>query len=73
MNNEKEKDLKRLQDACSLLSNHFDTVQIFVTRHQPHDEENKGTRCVVWGIGNWYARYGQVKEWIIKEEKMNAE
>jgi hypothetical protein len=38
----------------------FDAVQVFVTR----DEPDQKTLAFSTGAGNWYARYGQVVEWL---------
>lgn len=46
------------------LIEHCDTVQIFVTNHR-----DDGTQSINHGLGNWYARYGQVSEWIIKNNE----
>lgn len=52
-----------LQRALNLLGEYFDSVQIFVTR-----QEVEGKSCETssreTGQGNWYARYGQVTEWM---------
>jgi hypothetical protein len=42
------------------LMRHFDSVQIFVTRQEPC----KNTLAFSIGSGNWYARFGQVQEWL---------
>ena len=44
------------------LGEHWDTVQIFCTRHEAG--EHAGTVHRAQGIGNYYARYGQVKQWV---------
>lgn len=44
---------------------HFDSVQVFCTRRLDKDGN---TRTVAIGDGNWYARYGQVREWVLMEE-----
>lgn len=62
-----EDDLKRIQLACEALGEHFDSVMIFATRHEP--AEHQGTLTFRWGSGNWYARYGHVREWLIREEE----
>lgn len=56
-------DEKRLEAALQALSEHFDAVQIFATITDPD-----GTRTHEVGSGNWYARYGHVKEWVVKQE-----
>lgn len=49
------------------LGEYFDSVQIFVTRHE--SGERDGTINVNAGIGNWFTRFGQIKEWVIKQEQ----
>jgi hypothetical protein len=61
-------DIQRVSEAVNLLSEHFDTIQIFVTRHEPETEN--GTIRVHQGIGNWFARYGQVAEWMIRQDEL---
>lgn len=53
--------VRRVKDAAILLSEHVDTVQIFVTFHAESGEE---TSCYEYGQGNFYARQGQVDEWL---------
>ena len=62
---ESDADMERLKKATNELGKHFDTVQIFVTRHAP---EHEGTIRICWGSGNWFARYGQVTHWKVKED-----
>lgn len=54
-------DLKRVQEAVNLLGEHFETIQIFVTKDS---DDNDGTVRINLGKGNWYARYGQVCYWL---------
>jgi hypothetical protein len=49
---------------------HFDTVQIFATRHV---DSETGTVGAQHGEGNWYARRGQVAEWLVKQDARSAE
>jgi hypothetical protein len=60
-------DLAIVDQAIKLLGEHFDTVHVFVTRHEPAQEG--GTINIHKGTGNWFARYGQITEWAIKEEE----
>jgi hypothetical protein len=60
-----DKDLEMVRKHLSTLSEHFDTVQVFVQR----TASEGGTMTLHLGTGNWYARYGQVREWIIKREE----
>lgn len=61
-------DIEKLQRAVENLGEHFDTVQIFVTRYEP-DSEGGGTVNVNWGCGNWFARKGQIDNWVTKENE----
>jgi len=67
---QEQDDTKRLCDAVNALSDFFDTVQIFTTRHESNDI---GTIAFQRGSGNWYARFGQIKEWVIKREEETKE
>jgi hypothetical protein len=70
-NDEEDKDMRILRNECARLSEHFETVQIFVTRNQ-----DDGTVNAQFGTGNWYSRYGQIKLWLLREERrteMNLE
>jgi len=67
----KKRDEKILQSFVSQLAEHFDTVQVICTRRLP---EEGGTIIADRGAGNWYARYGSLKEWVVKqEEQMRVE
>lgn len=55
----------RVARALRELGEHFDTVQIFATRHESGEEN--GTVHVSLGLGNWYARFGQVQMWLNAE------
>ncbi len=65
-NEQSEQDeVHKIIDAhCNQLAEHFDSVQIFVTRH----EEDGGTRFASRGTGNWFAREGQVRAWVKKQD-----
>ena len=64
---EKARDIQRVQQALLVLGEHFDAVQIFVTRNT--GEEDGNTVSLAMGAGNWFARYGHVREWIIKKDE----
>lgn len=64
-------DLKRVTEALNSLGEHFDSVHIFATRHEPATEN--GTVAVQRGVGNWFARYGQVREWVLKRDESSRE
>lgn len=64
---ENEADYERLRKAVLALSEHFDAVQIFASRY--NGESGKGTTSWNFGVGNWFAREGQVREWVEKENE----
>ena len=58
---------KVLKRAITVLREHFDTVQIFVTKQSDDDEKTwDGTT----GSGNFLARKGQVIEWMTRQDEM---
>jgi len=63
---QKDLDVKMINKHLDTLIEHFDSVQIFATRQSSH---NDGTVHINIGRGNYFARYGQIKEWIIVEEE----
>lgn len=65
---DRKRDLKVLNRVINELGEYFDTVQIFVTRHEPAVEN--GTLEYNGGVGNHYARLGHVQAWL--EDQKNA-
>lgn len=55
-------DLQIVAAHADRLMEHFDSVQIFVSRHL----QDGDTRAISRGAGNYCARIGQIKEWIIE-------
>lgn len=62
---QRAKKLEMLRNQVNFLRSSFDTVQIFATKH---DEDVGETTYYTQGSGNWCARYGHVKVWILGEE-----
>lgn len=62
-----EIDIAMVKKHLNELGEHFESVHIFVTRHEP--ELDKGTISLQLGIGNWFTRYGQISEWLIKRNE----
>lgn len=60
-------DMDLVRKHVTSLGEHFDSVQIFVTRHEPAEKD--GTVTINFGSGNWFARYGQVRNWVNVEEE----
>lgn len=56
--------LKILKAHAVAMSEHFDSVQIIATKLMP----DGSTRMRPYGEGNWYARYGSVRDWLKREE-----
>ena len=55
-----EHDQQFIKDILSQLRRHYPTAQVFITREEPGGE----TLAYSTGYGNWYARFGQVTEWL---------
>lgn len=69
MSNERA-DLELLQKHTAQLAEQFDTVQIFCTRYVSDESDSDcGTASVTDGTGNWFARRGQVSEWLVKQDE----
>jgi hypothetical protein len=64
--NPTEADMKLLEEAAAKLGEHFDAVQILATRH---DHELDGTVNVSFGMGNFFARYGHCRDWVVSQEE----
>ena len=64
---EGDADVKMLREAAEKLSEHFDSVHIFTTRYE--SSLDHGTVNVNYGTGNWFARYGQIRTWLVKAEE----
>lgn len=60
----READMELVRKSIDSIAEHFDSVQIFVTRHE--QGELDGTVNIQLGTGNWFTRYGQVEAWVVK-------
>jgi len=60
-----DEDVARVRKHVDELREHFDSVQIFCTRY----EGDEGTTNVHMGSGDFFARIGHVKDWIIAEDE----
>lgn len=52
---------ERIQRIVAQLQEHCDSVQVFATFR--YDGETAGISV---GSGNWYARLGQIKDWLLR-------
>lgn len=66
MSDEKESAVSLVRKCLNELGEHYDTVQIFATRHEAGKD---GTVNVQLGVGNWFARYGQIITWVVKADE----
>lgn len=56
-----------VREAALKISEHVDSVRIFVTKKC--ENGRNGTWRMSWGEGNWFAQYGQVSQWIDSERE----
>ena len=74
LDNRPDKDLKILRDHCEELLVHFDSVQIFATKSQrDNGEKHPNTYALSDGLGNYYARFGQIQMWIHEQTQKAAD
>lgn len=64
---QRDKKLKLLDNQVRVLMQNFDSVHIFATKFETDGAESK-TAHYVRGDGNWFTRYGQVREWLLRQE-----
>lgn len=63
MSDADRKHYKELLESCvNKLSEHCDSVRIFVTF--PTNDGERDTAAMDSGSGNFYAQYGQITEWL---------
>lgn len=63
-----EMDDKVMADALARLIEQFDSVQIFATRR-----DNDGTGNFSIGSGDYFARFGIARQWVVAEEEKARE
>ena len=70
MNNKaRERVHKQIMKCVKELAEGYDSVQIFLTKHSDIDQNLEDTESLYFGIGNKFAIYGQIKNWVLTEEK----
>lgn len=62
----------RVEKCLRELSEHFSSVQIFVSR-EDEDMEMGTTAAYTSGKGSWFARLGQIDEWRERVRERNLE
>jgi hypothetical protein len=71
-----EPEIKSMNVMLDALREHWDNVQVFCSRidPDPKKEDDAGsTQRLIMGRGNYYARIGQVKEWVTTEDQKTRE
>ena len=68
---QRDKKLELIKNQVKILMDSFDSVQVFCTKFEGKPDDN--TSHYAFGNGNWFTRYGQIKEWTILEEKKFGE
>lgn len=58
-----ETEVEELNKVVNLLSEHYDSTTIFVSRL----ESDGTTTSLSVGSGNWFARIGQIGTWLQRE------
>lgn len=58
---------KIMSDHVAMLSEHFDNVQIFTSRIDADGDTEFHDK----GGGNYYARTGQVRHWLIQQDAIS--
>lgn len=67
MTNEEKTELEKIVDeACSKLREHVDSVRIFVTRD---NDDGSLTAGLSRGRGNYYAQKGLIQEWLEEQSE----
>lgn len=61
-------DVEIVRQAASRLMEHFDSVRIFVTKHDGETDSSQETSV---GGGNFYAQYGQVRSWLDQMDQLD--
>lgn len=59
-----------IKEAVQKISGHVDAVRIFATKKREGGQD--GTWRLSVGYGNWYAQYGQIRDWINLTEGESA-
>lgn len=66
----KDADHKAVKEACLRLMRRFDCVQIFASRYdRSEDNTDDETVSIQYGKGNWLARYGLAKRYVLMNDQ----
>lgn len=70
--NQRDKKMALLENQVKILMGSFDSVQIFATKYESDDPEKQTSHYIV-GDGNWYSRYGLVRDWVMVQDKITKD
>jgi hypothetical protein len=60
----KDEELKLIKNCVAQLAEHFESVHIVCTK-----PSGENTAVLTWGGGTWFARYGSLRDCVIKMEE----
>lgn len=67
MSEDESSQIENLAEECAAkLMEHADSVRIFITIHTGDKSETFGYST---GLGNFQAQYGQIREWMIRQDE----
>ncbi len=70
MDEKYQEESELIQSLIESISDRFDTIQVFTTSHNPDTGE---TTHIAMGTGNFYARIGQIDEWVRMQKEIVRE
>lgn len=67
---DEEKLEELVKKAATEIISVADSVEIIVGKHRPSNvAEDDNTLSFSYGLGDWYSRYGRVREWLLKADE----
>jgi hypothetical protein len=70
MDAEHQEKSELIQSLIESIEDRFNTIQVFTTSHDPATGE---TTYIGMGTGNFYARIGQIDEWLRMQKEIVSE
>ena len=68
-NRSKERSYKQIVKLVNEIAENYDSVQIFLTKHTDVNKNYEDTESIYYGVGNKFAIFGQIKSWVLTEER----
>lgn len=60
--------LDRMREFLKSIEDHVGSCRVFITFPSPHHASTTGTTSL--GLGDYYAQYGSVREWLVRQESV---